>query len=438
MVNFNALLRYAWPSALSAMGSITIGLTDTAIMGHYSTEGLAGVSLGATIYELPINILLGGLVAQRIISPKLAGLSPHARETQSLAKALKWIAPWAVGFTICIAVVGVICGTAFGWSGQEGAAGNYLIARCPGLLAESATSALTIALVSWEHTRVPLQVFAISSGVNLLLDFVLVFGLGTLPPMGALGDGIASTLGNIAALLWVSNLCRREIKTHDTELTQATIHEQFARWGDLNLPSMSSAALDYAGNIVFIAIIAAAGINGLAASRAATFIHLLAFSLVSSLSTGALFLTGRWSATNGLDKGVHRLLVRYFAVAGVGIGLAIAILCWPLSLIISPDPSVQATTLVLTLIVAALSPLMALTYANVTMLRATGQTKSDFLSNTLSVWLAQVPLAAVGCMLFGAPGAFLGLAGYWLVRYIASSKQTITIEPSETRFDQAH
>ena len=67
------LLRYAGPIVLSSMGGVVVGLTDTLIIGHFSSSALAGVALGASIYELPANALFGGLMAYRILQPRVSG-----------------------------------------------------------------------------------------------------------------------------------------------------------------------------------------------------------------------------------------------------------------------------------------------------------------------------------------------------------------------------
>ncbi len=186
-----ALLRYAGPMALSSIGAIVVGLTDTLIMGHYSTNALAGVALGASIYELPVNALLGGLMAYRILAPRIASKERSGRSFAGLRLTLKGLAPWAAGALVVLLLVASAMTTAGTKTESESlvAAGQYLLGRSPSLLAEALSTALVITLVSWGRAKVPLGVFAISSGVNLVLDFVLVYGVGPLPPMGALGDG---------------------------------------------------------------------------------------------------------------------------------------------------------------------------------------------------------------------------------------------------------
>jgi Na+-driven multidrug efflux pump len=114
---------------------------------------------------------------------------------------------------------------------------------------------------------------------------------------------------------------------------------------------------------------------------------------------------------------------RTFILVGLGLGAIVAILAWPIATFASPAPAVQHVALVLILCVAVLTPVVAWAYANVTILRVGRRTGSDFVSNTIAVWLVQIPVAFLGCVLFQAPGAFVGLAGYWLCRALISQQQ---------------
>jgi Na+-driven multidrug efflux pump len=156
--------------------------------------------------------------------------------------------------------------------------------------------------------------------------------------------------------------------------------------------------------------------------------------LVSSLSSAGLYLAGRENiAAAGLARGPNSLR-RIFIQVGMGLGAVIAVLAWPVAIMASPDPAVQHVATVLILSVSALTPIAAWAYANVTILRASKRTSSDFISNTAAVWLSQIPLALIGCLLFGVAGAFIGLASYWLCRALITQRQVNrNLEPQDAQ-----
>lgn len=422
MITSRALLRYAGPVALSSLGSVAVGFTDTLIIGRYSTSALAGVGLGASIYELPVHALFGGLMAFKILQPRFASASETPRSPEGLWITLRGLAPWAgtgaLGLVVAAALMMQLS------SGDSRSvpfqAGAYLLGRAPSLVLEVLVSAFSVTLVSWGRVRVPLVVFVVTSSVNLLLDVPLVYGVGVLPPLGAFGDGLASTVGVGMAVPWLA------LAVHRMSLADET-HEaahRFAGWRKTTLPAVGSAALDYAGNIVFTGLIAVGGISGLAGARIATASHLLAFALVASLASAALYLLG---ASYDTDRFValrlrNSLRVRFVWLSSA-LGAGVAALSWPFAILSTADPDVRRTATVLGLVVAAACPLIGWTYSNVAVLRAIEKTGSDFVSNVIAVWGAQIPLAVAGLTVWGAPGAFAGLIGYWLCRGMLTHRQ---------------
>jgi len=418
------LLRYAGPIALSSIGGVVVGLTDTLIIGHFSSSALAGVALGSSIYELPANALFGGLMAYRILQPRLAGNVDSSRTVSGLTITLRALLPLAV---IAFAML-LLCGLALLWFGRsilEGSttqAGLYLLGRSPSVLIEAATSAFTITLVSWGRLKIPLVVFVISSGMNLLLDLPFVYGFGPIPRWGAFGDGLASSIGILVVVPWLVYQVRS--MSLSSESGSALARSHFAGWRKLSLPAVGSASLDYAGNIAFTALLAFGGVTGLAGARIATSTHLLAFVLVSSLSAASLYLIGHAHNVDPDFAIRERQAIRLrFVSVSIGLGLVLAGLAWPIALIATPDPDVRQIAFALMLLVAAICPVIGWTYANVSILRAAGRTGSDFVSNVTAVWAAQVPVALVGLWLFGAVGAFGGLLAYWICRGVFTQRQ---------------
>ncbi|WP_426516687.1 MATE family efflux transporter [Diaminobutyricibacter sp. McL0618] len=436
MLEANQLVRFAAPMALSSLGGVAVGLTDTLIIGHFSTDALAGVALGATLYELPINVLLGGLLAYRILAPRIVGKDKDARNVDGLRRVERGLAPWVAGAFILL-VTGSIAlylyGSVTATASLE-AAGAYLVGRSPSVVAETFSTALVVTLVGWGRLKTPLTVFLVSSLGNLLFDFVLVYGVAPFPRLGALGDGIASSIGAIAVLPWLWLQVKRETSRADTVVPKQFADQVLDGWGRLTMPAVGSAALDYGGNIVFILIMALGGTAGLAGARVATNVHVLVFMLVSSLSSAGLYVVGRESVPLRMLVDGQGDIRRIFVRVGLGLGVVVAILAWPIAMVTSPDPEVQHVAGALILSVAAFTPLAAWAYANVTILRVAKRTGSDFVSNAIAVWLVQVPVALIGSLIFRAPGAFAGLAAYWLCRALISHRQVRTTLAS-TRSD---
>ncbi|WP_058235244.1 MATE family efflux transporter [Devriesea agamarum] len=414
------LLRYTWPPLLASVGSIAVGLTDSLLVAHYSTPALAGVSLGAALYELPINALLSGLMAYRILAPRLRSNNAGYRETAGLRIMLGRLLPIAAFLAAVIAACSVI-----GYFSTDNAmwsdALTYSAARSPSLVFEIASSAMAVTLVVWGRTRIPLLVFAISAPANLIFDFFFVYGIALAPELGALGAGIGSTLSTV---LPVPILLALIAKYRTRQRTDHTVLSTYAGWPKLAWPAVGSAVVDYGGNIVFTLLLSSAGAATLAGMRFGVQLHLLAFIAISSASSGALYILGQTYAENPdhIRRGAPQVR-QMFCVIGFIVGATILLTGLAVSPILSPDHTVGDAFRLSIVIVSVLCPIAGLTYGNVTLLRLYGLTNREFAGNAMGVWVAQIPVALILSLIVGGIFPFIGLAAYWILRCTISHVQ---------------
>ncbi|MFW0184259.1 MATE family efflux transporter [Rothia sp. CCM 9418] len=420
----NNLLKYVWPSLLASLGSIVVGLTDSALISYYSTNALASVSLGASFYELPVNCILGALMAYRILAPRVN--SDTIRETIGIKLFLKIFVP----LSLFISLVGIVSSILLSknisdsiWS----AALLYFAARIPSIVAETISTLIVIQLVSWGKTKVPIIVFCIAAPFNVIIDFFLIYGLFFAPELGVVGAGLGSTLASFIPLVYLYLVFNKE-KNKFNE-TSENVEINYKGWGKISLPSLGSAFVDYGGNIIFTALISAAGIVELAGMRFAVQLHIVIFIIISSFSSGILFILGSKykEEAQGEDfifikKYIDRVFVRVSAFTLV----LFIIFCVFFGRFISPDEDVVYAFYKLAIFLTFIIPFACVAYSNITLQRFYGFTIDDFKSNSLAVWVIQIPIALLLLNIFSGIWPFAGLLGYWMFRAMWSRKQVRT------------
>ncbi|MDO4241637.1 MAG: MATE family efflux transporter [Microbacteriaceae bacterium] len=453
-LKYRALLQHTWPLLLASLGSIVVGLVDALLVSHYSATAVAGVALGAAFYELGLHILLGALMAHRILAPRVQAATTESNCAGGLGTVLRTLLPAAALFA-AVAIMVCLFAAPHTADPAHQAAFAYTAARAPGLVCETVTAAFTITLVAWGKTRVPVLVFALVTPANLLLDWVLIYGVGPVPELGAFGAGLGSAISALLPMpvllvLFFKNrdktqdknrACRavnsaetaenHNIPAIDTAATipdaaenQAIASHHYRNWRSMARPAVASAAADYLGSIMFALVVGTAGVAALAALRFGALLHLLAFVVISSVSTAALYLLGR-DFVRHEDALFARVtwVRRVFLLVGVVTGGLAGVLGVVLAPIVSPDAQVQADFLLATLVVALLCPVAGACYGNVTILRAYGRTGLEFAGNALGVWAAQLPVAVICALVWGGISPFAGLAAYWLLRFAISRHQ---------------
>ncbi|MFW0178698.1 MATE family efflux transporter [Rothia sp. P7208] len=417
----NNLLKYVWPSLLASLGSIVVGLTDSALISYYSTNALAGVSLGASFYELPVNCILGALMAYRILAPRVN--SDTIRETVGIKLFLKTFVP----LSLFISLVGIVSSILLSKNSSDSiwaAAILYFAARIPSIIAETISTLIVIQLVSWGKTKVPIIVFCITAPFNIIIDFFLIYGLFFAPELGVVGAGLGSTFASFVPLVYLYLVFNKE-KNKFNENSE-NVERNYKGWGKISLPSLGSAFVDYGGNIIFTALISAAGIVELAGMRFAVQLHIVIFIIISSFSSGILFILGSKykEETQGEDfifikKYIDRVFVRVSAFTLV----LFIIFCVFFGRFISPDEDVVYVFYKLDIFLTFIIPFACVAYSNITLQRFYGFTIDDFKSNSLAVWAIQIPIALLLLNIFSGIWPFAGLLGYWMFRAIWSRKQ---------------
>ena len=132
-----------------------------------------------------------------------------------MARALRSSIPFCGGIAAVLAIACIVGG---GWlaglvdgnsAGLRGIAEGYLIARAPTLVLLVPFTLLAAILNSHKRPK-PVMVATITVNVaNLLLDFVLIFGPGGLPRLGAVGNGLATTVAWAAGVVILVVCLRR-------------------------------------------------------------------------------------------------------------------------------------------------------------------------------------------------------------------------------------
>jgi Na+-driven multidrug efflux pump len=205
----NAIDRKIWiiagPAMLSNISAPLLGLADAAILGHLdSPDYLAAVAVGSAI----LSFLYWGFGFLRMGTTGLVARALGAGNTAAAHLALGRAAVLALGLALLVLLFYPL------WlqlalalmAPAEGVA--PLAAEYVGLRALSAPAVLlTYAVIGWcigrQDTRWPLLIALVTHLLNLLLDLLLILGLGMASAGAALATCCAEYAGALVALLAV-------------------------------------------------------------------------------------------------------------------------------------------------------------------------------------------------------------------------------------------
>lgn len=179
---------------------LSISLVDTIMLGHYDSLHLAAVGLAASLWT-PVGCFMIGVTF---------GLTPlitrHLHGRQRLL--VNIYMSQAFGLSIILGVIGAILSlTLLPWAAQlmatepetQRITAQYLYLFSPTFMALALMTSYKNLFEAAGKPRVPLLVATLSLILNIIFNYVLIYGKLGFPDMGASGAAIAS-----AASVWLS------------------------------------------------------------------------------------------------------------------------------------------------------------------------------------------------------------------------------------------
>jgi MATE family multidrug resistance protein len=200
---FGALLRLAGPLVAANLLQMSIYASDVIFVARLGTDALAAATLGVYLYSV-IMFALQGLVgaAAPVIAAELGRKRHAVREVRRSFRMAMWLAVLAsVPFMLALAHGGAILG-AIGQDAQASARADAFLdillwAMIPAIMA----SVLRVTIAALGRPGWAIGVAAIALGVNLLGNWLLVFGNAGFPALGLEGSAIASVVTSVAMML---------------------------------------------------------------------------------------------------------------------------------------------------------------------------------------------------------------------------------------------
>lgn len=412
MSHYSATLRLGVPIAIGQLGVIILGFADTLMVGRYSTDALAASAFVNNLFTLFTFLLMGYSYGLTPIVSALFGQGKQAEAGEQLKPAL------LSGTVFCLLLMAV-WGIAYFNLEHFGQPDELLPLIRPYFLV-ILVSMIFVMLYNelrqftdgLTHTTLGMYTLMIGNALNILGNWLLIYGPGPFPEMGLMGAGIATLLARVlmvvlmvAALWWKKGYapyregfarCRASL-----DGMQAIVRA--------SLPIAIQMGLECAAFTMSAVMAGWVGKVELAAYQVMVTIGTLGFLLYYSFGAGTSIRVanfyGQHDRTNVFHAGAAgRNLLFLMAACS---SLLIYLLAEPLIRVFTTDTAVIAISLSLIpfLVLYQFADAMQICYANI--LRGTGHV------------LAMVRIAIISYLIVNIPAAFiLGFSLGWGVKGI--------------------
>lgn len=360
--------RLSVPAFLALVAEPLFLLSDAAIVGHLGTPELAGLGIAAVVLQTVVGLcvfLAYGTTAS--VARHLGAGNRRAALAQGVDGV--WL---AVGIGLVATLAGVaLTGPLVGLFGAgevvTGHAATYLRLSFLGVVPLLVMLATTGVLRGLQDTRTPLVVAVAGNALNIVLNVVLVYGVGGWSGLGIAGSAIGSVLAQVASaavlLAVVTRAAQREGAPLGPDLRGIRAAARAAVALVVRTLTLRAALLltTYAVTIGAVSGAGQADPSVDPAVELAT--HQLALTLwtflafvLDAIAIAAQAITGRYLGAGDVEgtRAVTRRMVQWGVVSGVVTGVLLAAASPVLGRLFTDDPEVQRL-LVPVLLVAALA-----------------------------------------------------------------------------------
>lgn len=189
------LLVILVPILVAQVTMFSMSFFDTVMSGQASTQDLAGVAIGSSIW-VPIVAGLGGILVA--ITPIVAQLIGAKRQVDIAFKVVQGTYLALVISGLLIAVGAITLDPILDLMGLEETvrriARSYLLAVAFGIPALFIYQVLRSFIDALGKTRITMMIALLSLPINVVLNYGLIFGKFGFQPLGGVGAGVASAI----------------------------------------------------------------------------------------------------------------------------------------------------------------------------------------------------------------------------------------------------
>lgn len=408
------MIALALPVAVAEIGWMSMGLVDTMMVGRVSAEAIGAVAVGSHLFFSVAIFGLGILLGLDYLVSSARGRGAMTDAHRSLVQSVHL----SLGLAAVLSAVLWLLSGRLDLFGVDAAvlpaAESYTTVVTLSLLPQLLYACFRRYLQALELVRAITVSVVIANLLNLLINWLLIFGNLGLPALGATGAAWATVASRWYVLGHLALFTLRHSARHDPALFQVSIRPNLASLRhlvSLGFPAAAQTTLEV--GVFTAATMLAAGLDptSLAAHQIALQAASLSFMVPLGISSAGAVRVG-----HAIGRG-DRIAARQAGGAALFLAAAFmscSALCfvtWPgeIARVFTDEGAVIATGATLIRIAAVFQLFDGLQVVATGVLRGTGDTRTAMLTSLVCFWLIALPVGWVACFPLGG-----GVRGLWL------------------------
>ena len=386
-----------------------VSLVDNVMVGRLGTESMSGVAIVNQLLFVFNLTIFGALSGASIFGAQFFGKGDH--------KGVRYAFRFKIIFSVCIVAIATAALLIFqeplislflteSESGGDLAftlseAKKYLMIMVIGLLPFGLSQAYCSTLRETGETLSPMIASCIAIFINLILNYILIFGHFGVPKLGVVGAAIATVIARYIEAGYL--ILQTQIRKNDFKFIQGAFRSLYIPSGIIKnilitgTPLMLNEVLWSMGTTMINQSYSTRGLTVVAATNITTTVWHLFCVIMFAMGNAVSIMIGQLLGAGKLEeaKRTDNRLLFFTVILHMGIG-ALIILTSPLvPMIYNTEDVVRQLTTSLLIVAGAALPIHAFVHVTYFTIRSGGKTFVTFLFDCVFTWTVSLPIAFV-------------------------------------------
>lgn len=391
------LLRLAVPTVAVQVGWMSMGVVDTIVVGHVSAGAMAAVALGNLLF-LAISIFgMGVLTGLDPVISQAVGARDEPAVGRGVQRGLILVLALTVLSTVAIAPVRPLLDSLRQPPEIVPTVVAYMKVAAGGFLPFYATILVRVFLQATGRVGPMVWATLAANLLNLVLNWVFVFGHLGAPALGAVGSSWATTLSRWALALFMVAFAWRQLRPRLRPLLPDVFgFRPLLRVLALGAPIGIQYELELGIFSVVGLMMGRLGAIPMAANQVALNLASITFMVPLGVSIAASVLVGQAIGRGDMPEARRAALASLACGMGFMALSAVVMLTIPgmLARVYTTDVAVAALGASLIPIAGVFQVFDGMQVVSIGVLRGTGDTRTPMIVNVLGYWVIALPLSA--------------------------------------------
>lgn len=408
------IMPLAIPVIIENILQVLLGTTDTYFAGKLNSNAIAAVGITSLIMNIYIAFFTAvGIGTTTIVSRNIGLNKPNkAAEAVKQSIILTVIISFIIGIISYIFAEPILT--------ILGAKQEVLVYALPYFMVVAVPSVflclmlvLSSALRGTGDTKTPMLVSLVANLINIILNYILIFGIWNFKGLGIAGGGLATTIARIiAVIMLLTCLCKGKTIIKLNLFSKWIIDKKLLiSISRIGIPAGIEKLIMRFGQLVYGAMIIALGTSAYVAHNIAGTIESYSYLPAMGFGVAAATLVGNNLGANKPEEAKKYVLAAntLSTILMVLIGIFFFITSPFLAKLFTSDKEVQKLVVAVIRMIALFQPFLSLTLVISSALQGAGDTKFPMYSTLIGIWGIRVVFGYLFSIIFD-----LGLVGIWL------------------------